>query len=98
MSKLYTTLNGGPIHTETAAQVEALIIQHNSLVKYLRTKEARELARSNFEYYKLISQAVYSDMYELADQIEDLARSVNGFIGSQRGILSLCGVFQEVNP
>lgn len=96
MSQLYKTLTGAPLHTETAGQVEALIIQHNSLVKYLRTKEAKELARHNFDYYKLIEQAIYSDMHELATQIVDLTHSIGGLIDCKRGILTLCAVMQEV--
>lgn len=98
MSKLYKTLNGAPLHTETAGEVEALIIQHNSLVKYLRTKEAKELARRNFDYYSFIERAIYNDMHELLDQIEELAHSIGGFVDYKRGILTLCAVMQEVKP
>lgn len=96
MSKLYKTLTGGPLHTETAGQIEALIIQYNALIKSTRTKESKELARSNFDYYKLIDEAVYDNLYELSDRIAALARSIGGLIISKRGILTLNAVLQEV--
>lgn len=96
MSQLYKTVTGAPVHCKTAAQIEALIIQYNALVKSMRTKESRELARNNFAYYKLIHEAVYDTLYELTDRIEDLARSIDGLITIKSGLLTLNAVLQEV--
>ena len=98
MSQLYKTVTGAPVHCKTAGQIEALIIQYNALVKSLRTKESKELARTNFEYFKLIDEAIFDSLHELGDRISTLTRSIDGLITSKRGILTLNAVLQEVKP